>query len=86
MARRMTRKILEEKVETFNSILKPNPGLTLHRGFQCYNLITIDPETKRQYGSRLTVYGLTAWEAAHYIDGLIHAVGHCRGNNVEFVK
>lgn len=83
---RMTRKILEEKVETFNSLLKPNPGLTLQRGFQCYNLITIHPLTKRQYTTQLTAYGLTAWEAARYIDGLIHAVGYCRKAEVEFVK
>lgn len=86
MARRMTRKILEAKVETFNSMLKPNPGLTLQAGFRCYNLITIDPETRRQYGSELSVYGLNNWEAAHYIDGLIHAVGFCRNHKVEFIK
>lgn len=82
----MTRKILEAKVETFNSMLQPNPGLTLQRGFQCYNLITIDRVAMRQYTSNLTVYGLTAWEAARYIDGLIHAVNHCRNCKVEFVK
>ena len=81
---RMTRKILEEKVETFNSMLKPNPGLTLQVGFQCYNLITIDPKTKRQYSSDLRAYGLSNWETARYLDGLIHAVSFCRSNNVEF--
>lgn len=83
---RMTRKILEEKVETFNSMLKPNPGLTLERGFQCYNLITIHPLTKRRYATPLEAYGLTAWEAAHYINGLIHAVNYCRKAEVEFVE
>lgn len=82
----MTRKILEAKVEIFNSMFKKNPGLTLQVGFQCYNLITIDPETRRQYGSELSVYGLSNWEAAHYIDGLIYAVGFCRNHKVEFIK
>ena len=78
MARRMTRKILDGKAETFNSLFKASPGLTVVRGFQCYNLEAIDPETKRRYSSELNAYGLTNWEAAHYLDGLIHAAQHCR--------
>lgn len=83
---RMTRKILEEKVETFNSMFKSNPGLTLQVGFQCYNLITIDPETKRQYSSDLRAYGLSNWETARYLDGLLHAAQFCKSFNVEFNK
>lgn len=70
---RMTRKILEEKVATFNSMYQPNPGLTLERGFQCYNVIGIDPITKKRYSSIINKYGLSPWEMAHYLDGLIHA-------------
>ena len=80
----MTRKILEAKVETFNSMFKLNPGLTLQAGFRCYNLITIDPKTKRQYRSDLSAYGLSNWEMARYLDGLLHAVSFCRSNSVEF--
>lgn len=83
---RMTRKILEAKVETFNSMFKSNPGLTLQAGFQCYNLITIDPETRRQYSSVLSAYGLNNWETARYLDGLLYAACFCRNNNVEFNK
>ena len=75
---RITRKILEAKVETFNSMLTPDPGLTLQRGFQCWNLIAIDTHTKSQRSSVLTVYGLSGWEAAHYIDGLIHAIAYLK--------
>lgn len=75
---RITRKILEEKVETFNSMLSPDPGLTLQRGFQCWNLIATDTHTKQMRGSVLTVYGLSGWEAARYIDGLIHAIAYLK--------
>ena len=86
MARRMTRKVLDEKAETFNSIFEKSPGVTVQAGFQCYNIITIDPETKHQYGSELSVYGLTNWEAAHYLDGLIHTAGYIRNNKATFNK
>ena len=84
MARRMTRKVLDAKAETFNSMFEKSPGVTVQAGFQCYNIITIDPETKRQYGSELNVYGLTNWETAHYLDGLIHAAGYIRNNKATF--
>lgn len=70
---RITRKILEEMVATFNSMCQPNPGLTLQRGFRCYNLVTIDPITKRQYSSVIAQHGLSGPEAARYLDGLINA-------------
>lgn len=84
MARRMTRKVLDEKAETFNSMFEKSPGVTVQAGFQCYNIITIDPETKRMRGSELNVYGLTNWEAAHYLDGLIYAAGYIRTNKATF--
>ena len=79
---RMTRKILEEKVATFNSMYQPNPGLTLQRGFQCYNLVPIDPITKRQYNSVIAQHGLSGQEAARYLDGLIHAAIFIKRNPI----
>ena len=80
----MTRKILDAKAETFNSMFEKSPGVTVVRGFQCYNLEAIDPETKRRYSSELNAYGLTSWEAAHYLDGLIHTAGYIRNNKATF--
>lgn len=84
MARRMTRKVLDAKAETFNSLFEKSPGVTVQAGFRCYNIIAIDPETKRMRGSELNVYGLTNWEAAHYLDGLIHTAGYISRNKVTF--
>lgn len=75
---RMTRKILEEKVATFNSMFEASPGLTLVRGYGCYNLEAIDPETKRRYCSVLNRYGMTTQETAQYLDGMLLAAQHCR--------
>ena len=75
---KMTRKILEEKVATFNSMFEASPGLPLQREYGYYNLVPIDPITKRQYRSVISQYGLSAGETARYLDGLIRAARHCR--------
>ena len=83
---RMTRKVLDDKAETFNSIFEKSPGVTVQAGFRCYNIITIDPETKRQYSSIIAQYGLSGWEAARYLDGLVHAACYIRNNKAIFNK